>query len=290
MPNSKYYYLTESQRFFLRAGDSPSINLRLKGLKNRYNTIIAGRVLEGELPIEAAAVIIMDEDFNELYKASTDVNGIFLFKEIVPVGQYKIIGSAPGFKTSEAQDLTVTEGSASKVFFRLTKDTYSSKAIIYGTVQDITTGAPMQDARIYLTYRNRKIKSSDSVSNSKGEYIIYNITPGEYIIHAEAQGYDSSLPISIKIEDNSMIPVDMVLSNIASSLGTISGSIKDSVLSSKGVPVFLYKVEKGREILREVQSTNSSGSYVFSNLLPGTYRVKTAHLKDGEYEETYIIH
>ena len=83
MPNNKYYYLTDSQHFFLRAGDSLSINLRLKGLKNRYNTIIAGRILEEELPIEYAAVIIMDEDFNELYKASTDVNGIFLFKEIV---------------------------------------------------------------------------------------------------------------------------------------------------------------------------------------------------------------
>lgn len=289
MDKSKYYYLADSGIFSLNPGDSSVINLSLKHLTNRHNTIVAGRVLDKNLPIESAVVIITDSSFKELFKASTDFNGIFLFKEIVPSGEYRIISSAPGFKASESQALKVVEDSVSKVFFNLSRESYSTKGIIYGKVQDIATGKPLSNARIYLSFKNRNIKSSDSVTNSSGEYIIYNISPGEYIVQAEAPGYESSLPITIRIEDNSIIPIDIVLSNTASTLGTISGTIRNSVLSSRGVPVFLYKVENNRDILREVQSTNNSGDYLFTNLLPGIYKIKTSYLKDGEYEETYII-
>lgn len=289
MATNKAYYVESSQNFSLKAGENINIDVKLKSCDGKCNTIIAGRVLKDVNPIENAFISITNSQYNILYTAFTDVNGIFIFKETVPQGEYKITASYLGFKTTEAQNIIVTENVPVKLYFNLTEDPAFTKGIIYGLIKDITENKSIANSRIYLNYKNRNIKASDSISNLKGEYIIYNILPGEYVLQAEAQNYNPSFPINIKIEENSKIPVDITLNTTPPILGSISGVVKINSLPQRSIPVFLYEIKQTNEILKEVQSTNSEGFYVFSNLNPGVYRAKASLLDKGEYEKLFTV-
>jgi len=109
------------------------------------------------------------------------------------------------------------------------------------------------------------------------------------VLQAEAQNYNPSFPINIKIEENSKIPVDITLNTTPPILGSISGVVKINSLPQRSIPVFLYEIKQTNEILKEVQSTNSEGFYVFSNLNPGVYRAKASLLDKGEYEKLFTV-
>ncbi|SHI88551.1 Carboxypeptidase regulatory-like domain-containing protein [Clostridium amylolyticum] len=289
MATNRAYYVESSQNFSLKAGQNISMDVKLKPCNGKCNTIIAGRVLKGVNPIENAFVAITNFQYNILHTTFTDINGIFIFKETVPSGEYKIAASCCGFKTTEAQNITVSESVPVKIYFNLTEDPAFARGIIYGVIKDSLENNPIENSRIYLNYKNRNIKVSDSISNSKGEYIIHNILPGEYVLQAEAQNYNPSFPINIKIEENSRIPVDIALNTNPPVLGSISDVIKIGSLTQSSIPVFLYELKKDNEILKEVQTTNSDGFYAFSNLTPGVYRVKANLLDKGEYEKLSTV-
>ncbi|WP_040214317.1 MSCRAMM family protein [Clostridium polynesiense] len=287
--SKKNYYLGSSEIFSLKPGENYNCSLTLEECKTKYNTIVVGRVLQGVNPLEEALILITNKESKVLYETYSDSNGIFLFKEIVPKGDYRIVASCPCYKTSEPQNVSIVENTPVKVYFNLKEDASSARGIIYGTVKEAFTGNAVVNARIYLNYKNRNIKSSDSISNSKGEYIIYNILPGEYILQAEFENYQPSPPISIKIEEKNKIPVDIILNNSPGVTGSITDVIKGPLPQESAVPVFLYELRDNKEILKEIQTTNSEGLYVFSNLGPGIYKVKANLLTQGEYEKEFTL-
>ena len=285
----RIHYLKSSKNFNLRAGKSKEINLSLNECKATENTMIVGRVLQGLNPLSDAIVIVMDKDFRELYKAYCDTNGIFLFKETVPKGSYKIIAYCKGYTPSEAQNIVVEDSKVLKVFFELSQDTSAHKGIVYGDVSNTDTKEPIANAKVYLTFKSRSIKSSDALTNTRGEYIIYNILPGDYMLQVETEGYEISTPINVKVSNKEIISVDIPLHPILLNLGSISGSLGLDKSSRNNITTFLYKIHGDSARLCEVQITSKDGIFVFSGLSPGTYRVTATIVTDGDFQREYVV-
>ena len=266
------YYISSTSPIALKAGELQQVNLTLRKCAIQYKTIVAGKVLYEKSPLENALILVMDSNLTELFKTYSDSNGIFLFKEIIPPGAYRIAAYASGYIPSRIQPLVVEENKATKVYFDLIADTAVDKGIVYGAVKD-REGNPIHDGRVYLSYRGRSIKSADGVTNEKGEYIIYNLIPGDFTLEVEALGYETSKPINVKVLGNDRLPIDITLTAIGEKLGSISGAVSERGNTFGAVPVFLYQLQGRDFILKEVQTANADGLFVFSGLPPGNYRV-----------------
>ncbi|MGM9975121.1 MAG: carboxypeptidase regulatory-like domain-containing protein [Clostridiaceae bacterium] len=288
MAVDRSYYISSSSSIALRAGELQEINIPLRKCTIQYNTIAAGKVLCGMTPLENALILVMDNSLNVLFKTYSDSNGIFLFKEIIPPGSYKTSAYVSGFIPSKIQPLIVEENKASKIYFDLLADTAVDKGIVYGTVFD-TEGNPISDGRVYLSYRGRSIKSADGVTNEKGEYIIYNLLPGDFILQVEALGYEISEPINVKVLGNDRLPVDITLTAIGNNLGSITGVININGEAFGAVPVFLYQLQGKGFVLKEVQTSNSDGLFIFSNLPSGNYRVYSPLKGTENYNKSFIL-
>ena len=282
------YYVSSTSPMDIRAGELYEVNITLRKCDIQYNTIAAGKVLCGMTPLENALILVMDNSLNVLFKTYSDSNGIFLFKEIIPPGSYRTSAYISGFIPSKIQPLIIEENKASKIYFDLLADTAVDKGIVYGTVLD-TEGNPISDGRVYLSYRGRSIKSADGVTNEKGEYIIYNLLPGDFILQVEALGYETSEPINVKVLGNDRLPVDITLTSIGDNLGSITGVISIDGEPYGAVPVFLYRLQGKDFVLKEVQTSNSDGLFIFSSLPSGNYRVYSPLKGSENYNKSFII-
>ena len=85
----------------------------------------------------------------------------------------------------------------------------TSSSLIQGTVTD-STGASVPNAKVTATLVNTDTSYS-TVTNSRGDYVIPNIRPGEYNLSVEAQAFKRAVRTGILIEVNQSAHADMVL-------------------------------------------------------------------------------
>lgn len=84
--------------------------------------LIKGKLIDEktENPIEKASIILKNKETKKVYKASTEENGEFYFKEI-PFGTYLLITNDKEYHWKKLNEFTLTEEHAKKYFFNENK-------------------------------------------------------------------------------------------------------------------------------------------------------------------------
>jgi protocatechuate 3,4-dioxygenase beta subunit len=160
---------------------------------------LGGRVLAADTgrPISGAVVELHGwPDEPELLRAVTDKAGRFLFEELPP-GRYGLVASKRGLfldarygqlgPDTPAHPLTVTYGLVGNVEIRMTRT-----GVITGRVVD-EGGEPLVYAGISVLRESpagieRVVMGfSNSTTNDRGEYRIFGLPPGTYVLYALAR-------------------------------------------------------------------------------------------------------
>jgi hypothetical protein len=167
---------------------------------------VSGRVVTvaDGTPLKSAHVVLMMKDAGrdrKLYGATTDSNGNFDLKNVVP-GRYKFMASRTGYVTREYQSQEEGSGATlaltpkqqvSGVLFRLTP-----AAVVQGRITD-EVNEPLADIQVFALRKPNDededdepyyIKPGDLLpagqarTDDRGAYRIFGLKPGEYYIKA----------------------------------------------------------------------------------------------------------
>ena len=151
------------------------------------------------------------------------------------------------------------------------------EADIYGTVTDVSLGAPASDipVSIYEVVSGGNILVGEEMTAVDGTYSFTDLNPGTYLVEAAAPfGYAVSPESHTVILDGTdVFSVDF---DLTVTIADISGSVTDiaSGDGAYGILVALYQEINEEHVLVDDVLTSSDGTYDFDNLAPGTYVVE----------------
>ncbi|MBI5739603.1 MAG: carboxypeptidase regulatory-like domain-containing protein [Nitrospirae bacterium] len=130
-------------------------------------------------------------------------------------------------------------------------------------------GAAIQDVLVTLTGPATLSATTDSI----GHYSINNAPDGSYTLTASAAGFTFTGPLSVVISGT-----DLTSQNFSASSYTVSGGVATSSgVNLSGVVLTLSgTTSNGASVSKTTSPTNSTGAYIFSDILPGSYTVTPA--------------
>ncbi len=206
-------------------------------------------------PIEGASV---DVYLGTIFIASalSDAQGNYSIPNLAPE-TYQCIFSAPGYQdalssTTIQSNNTTTLDIALKPF----------PGSVTGHVQE-NPSTPIPNATITIYMNNVPVGST--LTDSLGNYTLSGLAPGDYIIVAEADSYQTaSQPVQIIMNMTQTVNFTLLPNP-----GTISGTVTDADTSKPidGASVALYR----GSILIAFAQTDADGFYTLPNLAPGSY-------------------
>jgi hypothetical protein len=157
------------------------IDLHLEKATPCYKTYLAGRVFCDCVSVAGATVKVMDLNYNPLYHTITNHAGIYVFRDIIPVGDYLLIAASDHCITSIAKPVTIEKDHVAKVNFYLKESPIHKKAIVYGTLTDSFNQKTLPNVRIKLIERYSKKVYACTYTNKLGQYLLYDVEPGYYL-------------------------------------------------------------------------------------------------------------
>lgn len=191
--------------FGTRSGD--------EGESNLTSGTVRGAVRQGVGPARGAIVKFKRlADKTEPYSRIADVDGRFELTGATP-GNYKVSASYAGAVSSDAQEISITEGSDHEIEIILKGAGAGSETTGQsGTVEGVVTtsdGTPVQGATVVLS-RGGSEKYQRS-SDSNGKYRIDGVATGEYEIKASLSSLGSSDSIKVKVTSGGQQSVELRL-------------------------------------------------------------------------------
>ncbi len=222
------------------------------------------------LPIEGATVEI-HLGASTLFSTLTIADGTYSISGIAP-GSYTVHAHADTYQTAIAGAI-ITAGATTTTDFAL----ILAGGTLIGTVTSASTGAVIVGALIDARLDDLSIDSA--LTDSSGQYLIENLPPDAYTIHAQAVDYQVSLAAAaIEIEG-----ITNVNFSLLSNPGTVSGTV---VSTATGLPISGATVEVVVDhfsILTAV--TNNSGQYLLTGIFSGNFEV---HAQANSYQTAVI--
>lgn len=213
--------------------------------------VLTGTALSGaSVRLEQSSVI-------KYGPVSTSASGVYTINNVVP-GSYNVVALATNYQNGSFS-ITASSGQTTTQNFALTPTTGTVK----GGIRDEITGSPLVGATVRLEQNSSIIDTTNT--NSNGEYIFYNVSPGTYNDVGLATGYQNSL-ISISVSAGVTTNQNLALTP---KYGTVTGGVRDDVT---GVPLVgaSVRLEQNSSIV-DTTSTNANGEYAFYNVSPGSY-------------------
>lgn len=270
------YLLQRSEQFNLGPRQEMTVDLSLEKAPKEPCTVLTGSVVGKCGHIERATVKVLDRNNKPIAHAVTDHEGTFIFENILPPGEYIVIATAEGYKVSKVYRIMLESRKPISIFIWLEASDYKNLATVYGVVyNEVNLG--LANARILITdYDKPEIYEAFTQTNEDGEYLVYGLKPKKYWMSASKEGYFLPQKISFELTPNEIACVNLFLYPDESSTdGTVSGKIDYSGQSISNAVVALYKVEERGHFLLATKETNDSGFYLFQNVKPGEYLVKS---------------
>ena len=171
------------------------------------HAIVRGRVLNSDgQPLRQAMVRIMAPEIRSTRSASTDGDGRYEFRNL-PAGRYSISASKAAFvdwaygqtrPNSPGKPLTLTDAQvAENIDVRLQRG-----AVITGRVVDefgeaVPNAGVMPIRQQYVQGRRRMLSTGNRAqTNDLGEYRIFGLAPGQYVVTATAQALTFGMPVA----------------------------------------------------------------------------------------------
>jgi len=191
------------------------------------------------------------------YTNLTNSTGYYQLVDM-PSGDYTVTAAAPGY-ASQSNPATVSPGAPAIVDFTMEQ---VPPGTIGGTVTDASTGLPIYDTSV-IAYAPAIEMSNQTGQN--GQYIIQNVPAWpSWNVEAYAPGYVSQLKI-VAVDSGATTTLDFVLEPF----GAVDGVVTDI---STSLPIN-EAVVRAEEYLN---TTDSSGYYLLSDVLEGTFTVTAA--------------
>jgi hypothetical protein len=308
----------------IKAGDDlTSVNLALEPVRARlrndearepvlFEEWVFGRAtLEGRMlaesgePLDGGTVVLHWQN-NAVRRATADANGRFLFRG-VQAGRYTLHGSKPGYVNVQYGQRRATESGR---MIRLRDDdtlrglqlTLPRGSAVVGTVTD-EYGEPIEGATVRAlqvrSVNGRKMAFAvpgvrDRRSDDRGQYRLFGLLPGAYLISASVDaavsspgrgdkyGYAPSFyPAAAEIRDAWPLQVDVRRDVFGAHIVLVrSRAVRVSgvVLDSHGKPlngtVLLATSQRSRAMALEPRIVSVRGGFVLTNVTPGDYVIQ----------------
>jgi uncharacterized surface anchored protein len=270
------YQLQRSEQFNLAPRQEMTVDLSLKKAPKEPCTVLMGSVAGKCGPLEGATVKVLDKSNKPVAHTSTDHKGKFVFENILPPGEYKVIATAEGYKVSRVYRLLLESRKPVSIFIVLEVSNYVNLATVYGVVYNEANIGLANTETLITDYDKPDILEASTKTNADGEFLVYGLKPKKYWLSASKEGYFLPQKIPFELTPNEMASVNLFMYPDESSTdGTVSGIMDFYGQSVPNAVTALYKVEERGHILMATKETNESGFYLFPNVKPGEYLVKS---------------
>jgi hypothetical protein len=270
------YQLKRSDPFFLAPRQSKTIDLSLKKASREPCTLLIGVVSGCEGPVEAATVMVFDKSYQPIAYRVTDEKGCFLFENTLIPDEYIIIATAEGFQVSEACNVFLCSGVPFSVSIWLQKTDPALKNGVYGNVFD-EANARLDNVAILISEDEAMERCvAFARTNAQGEYFIYGLDTGIYWICTYKEGYFLPQKLSFEIQTKEYACVNLFLYALPDSVGgSVCGMVDSCGQALPDAVAALFRSENNGEFLLQIQKTNRNGCYLFPDVRPGHYIVRS---------------
>jgi hypothetical protein len=219
---------------------TPKINLALN-----KSGIISGRITASPsgAPLANASVEAVSSDYQYIGSATSNATGYYRIVSGLANGTYTLIASYSSHGSFGYNDTTtgiiVKAGSETpNVDIQISVTAPAPSGIITGTVTDLSSGKPIEDA--YVEAEGGAAGSGSAYTDANGNYVISEgLGTGSYNVTASATGYNSMTTTDVSVTVNQTTPNI----NFQLTLITVSGSISGTVTGAAGaIPEFATPV------------------------------------------------
>lgn len=243
---------------------------------------VYGTVTDISGPVADATVKVFDKNGLPFQHTLTDVQGNYTVDGL-PIGTYSVAVVNDGYRMSPAKGVTLSDSDTVSVDFVIVADQTLALGSIAGM---LTTETHKGDN---MAIGGAKISLMNSLNNvvavtytvDDGEFAFYDVAAGTYNVLATLEGYLPSTPMTVVVQQNSIINIVMSMHVDSRTYnGTASGVIKDSQGNVvAGAFVGLYQITTGdagkqTENLVATTKTNAVGRYLIGNVGAGKYVIK----------------
>lgn len=278
MAFKEVYNLGYTPTFDMTGREEQTQNLNLTVNPMAVSGILSGTVISDGSGVAGATVKVYDVNDNPVEHTNTGGNGQFTIANL-PVGSYKVTAIKDGYLLPLTTPFAIQEQRTTTVSINLIPDQEANLNVLYGIIRTTVDETPIENASVNL-YSNTEEPTLiiSALTNDKGQYIFGLIPTGQYYITVSKLGYYINQTALINLTTNEFSSSDVsLIADPLANTGTISGFIKDF---SSGQPienagVALYSIVDGTETVVDTTRTNVSGKYLFTNVNPGTYLVKS---------------
>jgi hypothetical protein len=235
------------------------------------------------IAIIGATVKVYDVNDNPIEHANTGGNGQYIIANL-PAGSYKVTAIETGYLLPTVIPVSIQENKTSTLNIVLTLDPEATLSVIYGIIRSNLGGVPLEAATVALFQETTPEPTliGSGLTNDRGQYIFGLIPSGDYHISAVKLGYLPNQSSTINVTSNEFIDSDVtLLADSQSNTGTISGIVSEELtgnpVADAGVALYSVTGTVPNEVETVIATTrtNAGGRYLFANIGPGTYRVKS---------------
>ncbi|MDD4843180.1 MAG: carboxypeptidase regulatory-like domain-containing protein [Anaerotignum sp.] len=279
MVYKELYNLGYSPTFEVNGREEKTENLNLAANPSASAGILSGTVTSGGSGLAGATVKVYDVNDNPIEHTNTGGNGQFTIANL-PVGSYKVTAIKAGYLLPLTTPISIQQNKTTSVDINLTADPDNNLNVVYGIIRTTEDETPLENAVVSL-YSNilpDPILVISTTTNDNGEFIFGLIPTGEYYVTASKLGYYTNESAIIDLTTKEFVSSEIsLIADSAANTGTVSGFIKELATGQPiaGAGVALYSVVNGVENVVATTRTNVSGKYLFANVNPGTYLVKS---------------
>ena len=143
------------------------------------------------------------------------------------------------------------------------------------TGQVTTYSTPVKQATVKILDKKYN-PITHAITNDNGNYCFKNVLPGDYKITATAPGFLVAPAIDFSIKKNETKKINIrIQSNTSTKKGFVYGIVTDQKTENRieGVLITLFIDSSNIPLTQTV--TNAYGQYLFCNIPPGNYYIKT---------------
>lgn len=256
---SKPSYIAETKNAEVTIGGRVIVNFSLGTTAGN----IAGRVVDSstDQAISGATVQLLSEG-SVIRTTQTNSSGNYSFSD-VGVGTYSVKATKTGYKSQE-KSASVSFDQTTTVNFSLE----ASTSILKGVVSDSSIQQPISGATVELFFGGGLITSTKT--NSSGNYFFTGLDSGSYQLKVSQKNYKNQTK-TIQFSKDTIKTVNFFLDTKP---GLVQGQVED-VITGKFISGATVKLFSNAGLVGQT-ITNTSGSYVFQGVDPGTYSVEVS--------------
>lgn len=214
-------------------------------------------------------------------EAWSDTGGYYGILDLCP-GTYQVIASKEGYAPEVYPDSVIVIAGENTPNIDFALSPIGEDGSVSGMVTDEETGFPISMAHLVVMGLDNWCYA-EAWSDTDGYYLVPELCPGTYEVHANAQGYiPETYPDPVVVTAGQNTPdIDFALAPEGGpEFGSISGRVTDE---QTGLPIIMAEITITG--IYCIWYTDTAGYYLCDHLPPDSYEVNAR--KDGYHPDSY---